>query len=245
MELALSEAELIPLPGAAPVTGSGLQKLGDLYLRMRRELERLSKRYHLQVLDAIRQEPGLTVEDCGNREHVERWLAGIRRRLQSASTEGAKFTVESFASADGREFGGKVVVNTHGLESTNIFQPDFFAASEYRHLVAPENVYQLRDAIIRRGDKEQAVGSMKQAFDWLLDQAAQGLSIQRYKGLGEMNPAQLWETTMDAASRHLSQVRIEDAVAAEDIFTTLMGDQVEPRREFIEQHALSVENLDT
>ena len=106
-------------------------------------------------------------------------------------------------------------------------------------------MYRLNGAIVRRGDKQQSVATMKDAFDWLLEEAAHGMNIQRYKGLGEMNPEQLWETTMDTAKRHLSKVRIEDAVAADEIFTTLMGDAVEPRREFIEQHALSVENLDT
>ena len=245
MELALDGAELIPSPEAAPVTGSGLQRLAGFYLAMKRELERLTKRYHTRVLEAIREQPAVHPQDCENQETMARWFEGVQKRLESGRSNGAVFETEIFPSADGRQFGGRVTINTHGLESTNIFAADFFRSNEYRQLVALENVYKLKDAVVRRGDKQTAVPFMKDAFDWLLAEAEQGLHIQRYKGLGEMNPEQLWETTMDAKTRHLFQVRIEDAVAADEIFTTLMGDQVEPRREFIERNALTVENLDT
>ena len=124
---------------------------------------------------------------------------------------------------------------------------EFFESAEYRRIAELGKTLAgllQPGAYVAKGDQRQEVSSFKQAIEWLLEQARKGQLIQRYKGLGEMNPGQLWDTTINPATRRLIQVRIEDALAANDIFATLMGDQVEPRREFIEKNALAVANLD-
>jgi len=132
------------------------------------------------------------------------------------------------------------------MESVNVLSPDFFISQDYQSLIGLQDALELgAGASMQRGEQSQPISSLREGFDWLLKEVNKGLHLQRYKGLGEMNPGQLWETTMDASSRMLLQVRVEDVIAADDIFTTLMGDQVEPRRDFIEKNALSVENLDT
>jgi DNA gyrase subunit B len=135
----------------------------------------------------------------------------------------------------------------HGIPETQDVPQEFFRSADYariatfadriRDLLAPS-------AYMRRGDRRKAISAFGEGLQWLLDDAGRGYHRQRYKGLGEMNPDQLWETTMNPETRRLLQVNIEDAVMADQIFTTLMGDQVEPRREFIDRNALAAENID-
>jgi DNA gyrase subunit B len=135
----------------------------------------------------------------------------------------------------------------HGAVAQYRFDNEFAGSAEYAALVALGE--RLRDlfrteAVVQRGDKTQKTARFEDAMEWLMAEARRGQTIQRYKGLGEMNPEQLWETTMDAATRRMLKVSVDDIVAAEEVFSTLMGDQVEPRREFIERNALYVSNLD-
>jgi DNA gyrase subunit B len=135
----------------------------------------------------------------------------------------------------------------HGSTTEKHIHREFFDSAEYRRIAELGKTLTgllQPDAYVSKAEQRQEVGSFRQAINWLLDQARKGQQIQRYKGLGEMNPTQLWDTTINPDSRRLIQVRIEDAFAANDIFATLMGDQVEPRREFIEKNALAVSNLD-
>jgi DNA gyrase subunit B len=135
----------------------------------------------------------------------------------------------------------------HGTPHATAIDADLLASGDYAQIRAAAEVLQgliQPGATVRRGDKQQAATSFKVALDWLLDEARNSVSIQRYKGLGEMNPEQLWETTMNPAVRRLLRVQIEDAITSEEIFSTLMGELVEPRRAFIESNALGVRNLD-
>ena len=140
-----------------------------------------------------------------------------------------------------------VVRSNHAPTTEKHLHREFFNSSEYRRISELSRTLAGmfgRGAFVKRGESRQDVGSFREAMQWLLDQARKGQSIQRYKGLGEMNPEQLWDTTINPASRRLVQVKIEDALGADEIFSTLMGDQVEPRREFIERNALAATNLD-
>ena len=135
----------------------------------------------------------------------------------------------------------------HGNQYIIKLEPAFFSTREYREIAELAGDLQGligEGSFIRRGEKTRQVENFSEVMEWLMAESRKGQSIQRYKGLGEMNPEQLWETTMNQEVRRMLRVRIEDAMAADEVFTTLMGDQVEPRRDFIERNALSVSNLD-
>ncbi|MGH8120890.1 MAG: DNA gyrase subunit B, partial [Gammaproteobacteria bacterium] len=214
------------------------------YIISQHARQSLCKRFRPEVIDTMQVFSPLEGEACKDKNQVKAWFRELCNQI--SALYGVACIAEIFTLAKTGEHGGRITINIHGIEVTNIFTPDFFTAREYQDLVRLQRAQALQSgASVGRGEQSAPIDSIKKGFDWLLDKAATGLHVQRYKGLGEMNPDQLWETTMDASTRILSRVRIEDAVAADEIFTTLMGDQVEPRRDFIEKYALLAENLDT
>lgn len=175
------------------------------------------------------------------------WAAALQAALGEAINQNSVvYLIELAANEEGVQ-GFGIRRARHGVEERAELPLRFFESPEYRKIADLANSLQGLvgpDGSVVRGDHRRDVTSFREAMEWLMTEARRGQSIQRYKGLGEMNPDQLWETTVNPESRRLMQVRIEDAVAADEVFTTLMGDQVEPRREFIERNALAAENLD-
>ena len=182
-----------------------------------------------------------------DKEAIGDWGAQLAQRLNDKSEASVSYVVSVSGDDDSNQYGLVLDKRLHGLTTARKLSSDFFNSADYVQI--SQFVQQVGDlfgpeSYVSRGERQQAVSKFSEAYNWLMNEARKGLNIQRYKGLGEMNPDQLWDTTMDPENRRLLQVRIEDAIAADEVFTTLMGDQVEPRRDFIEANALNVSNLD-
>ena len=239
LKLALKDAHLYPSEAAPALTGEALAEVARAYIVTEAVIERLSRRVDSSVLDALLR--GVEVS-LANAEDAAR-----SARVLAAAVAHAQVSVE--ARFDEALEAHRLVVrrNIHGNIRSGFIDQDFLDSGDYAQIRRTAGMLEgliLPGAYAQRGDHRIAVADFGQAVGWLLDQAKSGLTVQRYKGLGEMNPEQLWETTMDPASRRLLRAQIEDALAADEIFTTLMGDMVEPRRAFIEANALGVRNLD-
>ena len=247
MESALSGVGIEHGPGAdrSVVDGSALQEMASRYLRLDGIVKRLSRRILPEVLDEMTRAPVLETNGSNGVSKAYAWVDELGRRLDMAAQGQDRFRVRvEERPKDG--FAIHIDAIVHGLVSERRIGSEFFRSVEYRDLVrlSGDLDVQLRDAVLYKGERRRDIATIREALEWLLSDARRGTHMQRYKGLGEMNPDQLWETTMDPKTRRLLRVRVEDAVAADQLFTTLMGDQVEPRREFIEENALAVANLD-
>ena len=249
LHVAIDNAQLFVNPDSPPISGQPLETLATEFLVVMATIQRISRRIPAVILEKMIYMSPLSSEQMQDVAQAEKWSNELEVRLKDTSSGSVemKYTV-SFEPAnedDSARF--KVSIFAHGVSTDKFIGSEFFNSGEYRSIKAlGEKLGDLLTpgAYVQRGERKLEVSNFKQALNWLMDEAKRGQYIQRYKGLGEMNPDQLWDTTVNPETRRLLQVRIEDAVAADEVFTTLMGDQVEPRREFIEKNALSVANLD-
>ena len=239
LKLALDGAALIAREDATPLVDETLGGLARSYLLAEAVINRLTSYIDPEVLHVMLAHD-LTLE-LTDEAAARASAAKLQAHLPDGPQVQAEFHVESET--------WRLVIERlhHGNRKYGWIADDFLASGDYRSIrTAAESISGLigPGAEIRRGDKRQPVTRFSDAITWLLAEVERGVSKQRYKGLGEMNPDQLWETTMDPAIRRLLRVQIDDAIAADEIFTTLMGDEVEPRRAFIEMNALRAQNID-
>ncbi len=254
LNAAMDKAALHVNPEAPPLSGVALESLAKEHIAVEGIIARLSSRYDEVVLRAISELDEIGDSATEDLDALAAWSERLSARLPKATGDRAEdnnvgsYTAElDRGDEDGEAVRVAITRVQHGIGTTRYLPREFFGTNEYRHIMAlAVKINDLLSAgsFVKRGEKELAIDSFADAVDWLMLEARRGQSIQRYKGLGEMNPDQLWDTTVNPETRRLMQVKIDDAVKADEIFTTLMGDQVEPRRDFIEKNALTVENLD-
>ena len=236
---ALHGAALVPGVGSAPLSGEALEKIASEYLTTEAVIQRLSIAMDPSVLRSMLTMAKIALADKeGATQAAKAFHAALAPHPPKAH-------IERDPTSDGWRLRLEKVV--HGNKVETVIDHAFLESGDYAHIVKTAQTLAgliQKDAQVKRGETARTIRSFKEGLDWLFTEAKGSMAIQRYKGLGEMNPAQLWETTMDPTKRILLKVQIEDAISAGETFSTLMGDEVEPRRQFIESNALGVTNLD-
>ncbi|WP_148713610.1 DNA topoisomerase (ATP-hydrolyzing) subunit B [Chitinolyticbacter meiyuanensis] len=239
LRAAMNNAELLPGGDAPGIAGEALELLARQYFVTEAVIERESRFLDPAILNALLNAPAITLDDEASARTAAEALAG--------QVDGDVYAIEAVVDEEGLRWTLKIERRQHGVVHLQYIDDNFVKSGDYAQLRKTADMLTgllQADAKVRRGENVQPVASFSEAINWLLNEVRRNMSIQRYKGLGEMNAEQLWETTMDVTVRRLLKVTIDDAVTADEIFTTLMGDQVEPRRQFIEQNALIARNID-
>ena len=245
LQLALDGARLFVNPDAPAIDDDRLANLAREYTMLMLRLDRRNRVYPRVITERLVDLPTVDAELLASEDGMKQWSEDLQTSIGNIDGEQPVVTLEF--DPEHQVHVPVVQLRVRGITEQIRLTYSFFMSPEYRAIAAlGEHVYGLLEpgAFVQRGDKRQPVTTFGEALSWLVGEAKRGLDVQRYKGLGEMNPDQLWQTTMDPAVRRMLKVTVDDAIAADQMFTTLMGDQVEPRREFIESNALQVVNLD-
>ena len=244
LQLAIDGAALHVDESAPAITGEALEKLAKEYVVIENIISRLSRRFDTEILEAML----FNTAGSGDIDFssAEKWLekSAVAMNDKFNGTRNYKISAQSL---EGDDWTIRVTRLMHGVDTDFFLSKDFFNSPEIKRITSLNQTLEgllTKDSFIERGDRREYISRFDNLMAWLMKEGQRGLNIQRYKGLGEMNPDQLWDTTMDPETRRMLQVNIEDAYQADEIFTTLMGDIVEPRRDFIEKNALNVANLD-
>lgn len=244
---ALDGSQLYVTEGAPALAGETLESLVNDYRAAQDVISKLSRTYPEKMLQALLKVRPIEVDQLKDQAAVQTWVDGLLEHLGLDTSTGTNYQVSVVHDAEKSLYLPKVDVYVHGIATPYTLSSDFIESGSYQRIAkTAEALFGLLEdgAYIQKGERKIPVKDFGEMLEFLMKDAQKGLSIQRYKGLGEMNPDQLWETTMDPETRRMMKVTIEDAVAADMIFTTLMGDEVEPRRDFIQSNALEVSNLD-
>ena len=247
LQQALTGAKLFVAKDSPAISDTALEDIARNYLLAKNIIKRLSRRIDINILEQMVNVQGLNSDNFNNNEQVQQYSNKLLKLLDKFKLSGISYRSEITQDED-NNLSIKMIKKLHGLDHEYDLNNSFFNSTDYQHLAALGSKLDALlsdDAYIERGEKQCLVENFDQVMNWLFKEARKGQNIQRYKGLGEMNPDQLWDTTMNPETRRMLQVKIEDAVAADEVFTMLMGDQVEPRREFIEENALAATNIDT
>ena len=247
LQLAIEGAQLHLSDDTPPISDLALEALARQYITILAIFDRLGQNIPREVLEELVDLPIVDSAVLLDDNAMAQWGERLCERLNDKTEASISYIVSVKGDESSEQYGLMIDRRLHGLTTSFNLSSEFFNSVDYQQI--DQFIQQAGDlfgdeSCVRRGERSLPVGKFSEAYNWLMSEARKGLNIQRYKGLGEMNPDQLWETTMDPENRRLLNVRIEDAIAADEVFTTLMGDHVEPRRDFIEANALNVSNLD-